>query len=115
MSDWMIAAAQFVGLLLSLATLVTWLTGAQEKHLKTHMDLQFHNVRALLLDVDARSKESDKKIADVEREVLELKAQLPEKYVRREDYIRGQTVLESKLDALALKIENMQLREQNRP
>ena len=31
-------------------------------------------------------------------------------YVRREDYIRGQSVIESKLDGLALKIENVQLR-----
>ena len=29
---------------------------------------------------------------------------------RREDYIRGQSVIESKLDGLALKIENVQLR-----
>lgn len=31
-------------------------------------------------------------------------------YVRREDYIRGQSVVEAKLDGLAVKIENLQLR-----
>ena len=35
---------------------------------------------------------------------------MPLHYVRREDYIRGQSVIESKLDGLALKIENVQLR-----
>jgi len=46
----------------------------------------------------------------VEREMLNLKAELPMHYVRREDYIRGQSVIESKLDGLATKIENAQLR-----
>lgn len=46
----------------------------------------------------------------IERELLSLKADLPVQYVRREDYVRNQTVIEAKLDAVALKIENLQLR-----
>lgn len=46
----------------------------------------------------------------MERELLLLKADLPLHYVRREDYIRGQSVIESKLDALAGKWEISQLR-----
>jgi len=46
----------------------------------------------------------------IEKEFLHFKAELPNQYVRREDYIRSQTVIESKLDALALKIENWQLK-----
>lgn len=46
----------------------------------------------------------------VERELLTLKADLPLHYVRREDYIRGQSILEAKLDGLGMKIENAQLR-----
>ena len=46
----------------------------------------------------------------VERELLHLKAELPIHYVRREDYIRGQSVLEAKLDGLALKLDIAQLR-----
>lgn len=46
----------------------------------------------------------------VERELLTLKADLPLAYVRREDYIRGQSILEAKLDGLGGKIENAQLR-----
>lgn len=46
----------------------------------------------------------------VERELMGLKAELPMSYVRREDYIRGQSVVEAKLDGLATKIENAQLR-----
>lgn len=46
----------------------------------------------------------------VERELLELKANMPMAYVLRDDYIRGQSIIEAKLDGLASKIENAQLR-----
>lgn len=46
----------------------------------------------------------------LERELLNLRADLPLHYVRREDYIRGQSVIEAKLDALSSKLENAQLR-----
>lgn len=42
---------------------------------------------------------------NVERDLLQLKAELPERYVRREDYIRGQTVLEAKLDRVFTELE----------
>ena len=46
----------------------------------------------------------------VERELFELKADLPVRFVMREDYVRGQSVIEDKLDGLAMRIENIQLR-----
>lgn len=46
----------------------------------------------------------------VEREFLKFQADLPMRYVMRDDYIRGQTVVEAKLDALAVKVDNAQLR-----
>lgn len=49
----------------------------------------------------------------VERELLNLKAELPLHYVRREDYIRGQSVIEAKLDGLGSKVENLHLRTVN--
>jgi len=39
-----------------------------------------------------------------------LQVELPQRYVNRDDYIRGQTVIEAKLDALASKLETAQLR-----
>ena len=39
-----------------------------------------------------------------------MKADLPLHYVRREDYIRGQSLIEAKLDALGNKLDVMQLR-----
>lgn len=46
----------------------------------------------------------------VERDLLRFQAELPLHYVRREDYIRGQSVIEAKLDGLADKVDNSRLR-----
>ncbi len=40
------------------------------------------------------------KVEDLERQLHHVNATLPLRYVLREDYIRGQTVLEAKMDAL---------------
>ncbi|MDK9603490.1 hypothetical protein [Lelliottia wanjuensis] len=53
---------------------------------------------------DAR-KDAEFSWTRLEREFLEFRADMPLNYVRREDYIRGQTVIEAKLDALYNKIE----------
>ncbi|MFV0678991.1 hypothetical protein [Ottowia sp.] len=75
-----------------------------------HLDQRFDAQERRLDDLDkARSKEADR-WHQVERELLTLKADLPMQYVRREDYVRGQSVLEAKLDALGSKLETAQLR-----
>lgn len=58
---------------------------------------------------EARQKDSQQ-WRNVERELLELKAELPSAYVRKDDYVRGQVLLETKMDALAVKIENLLLK-----
>ena len=60
--------------------------------------------------MEVAAREESGNWARIERDLLAMKADLPLHYVRREDYIRGQSVIESKLDGLALKIENVQLR-----
>ena len=39
-------------------------------------------------------------LSNLERDFLRFQADLPLQYVRREDYVRGQSVIEAKLDAL---------------
>lgn len=46
----------------------------------------------------------------LERDFLEFKASLPLQYTLREDSVRNQAVIEAKLDGLALRIENVQLK-----
>lgn len=50
-------------------------------------------------------------VQQLERDFLRWQAELPLNYVRREDSIRNQTVVEAKIDALAVRIDNMKLRE----
>ncbi len=49
------------------------------------------------------------RLRQVELGIERLRGEMPLHYVRREDYVRNQTVIEAKLDALALKLENIQL------
>lgn len=57
-----------------------------------------------------QQKEDTAAVRQLERDLMGLRAELPDRYVRREDYIRGQTVIEAKVDAVALRIENFHLK-----
>lgn len=90
--------------------------GEVKRDLQEHFHIQdvasqaHYSQLNLRLDVlDAAAKLDTGQWQRVERELLTLKADLPLNYVRREDYIRGQSVLEAKLDALATKIETATL------
>jgi len=52
-------------------------------------------------------------LRNIEREFLRFQAELPLQYVRREDYVRGQSVIEAKLDALYNKLEVVQMKGTN--
>lgn len=73
--------------------------------------------RLLLSQIDRRLEQrfaavesAANAVQQLERDFLKWQAKLPIDYVRREDYVRGQSILEAKLDGLAVKIENAQLR-----
>jgi len=97
-----------VALLGSCIAAFKWLLGL----FHGHMDKAFGAIDKRLDGIEENSKEEAKQWQRVERELMELKAHLPDHYVRREDYIRGQTVLENKIDKVAMQLENIQLRSQ---
>lgn len=68
-----------------------------------HWDAQFDSLKR-------SAAEENKQWQQVERDLMALKADLPLNYVRRDDFIRNQTVIEGKLDGLALRIENAVLK-----
>lgn len=82
-------------------------------NLDVRMGERFSAQDGRFASLEASAREETGQWARVERELLTLKADLPLHYVRREDYIRGQSVIEAKLDGLALKIENVKLRGAN--
>lgn len=65
--------------------------------------------RVLLSQIQTNLQHDHEAVRKVERDLMTLKAELPEKYVRREDYIRGQTVIEAKLDAISSEVKLVQI------
>src|SRR3990167_4793995 len=59
--------------------------------------------------IERQDKDADA-LQKLDRAFLHFKAELPLEYVRREDWVRGQSVIEAKLDGLALKFENILLK-----
>jgi len=49
-------------------------------------------------------------LSNLERDFLKFQADLPLHYVRREDYVRGQSVIEAKLDALYSELKVVQIK-----
>ncbi len=68
-----------------------------------HWDAKF---KAVLED----QKNGTEAWRSLERDFLKFRGDLPLEYVRREDFIRNQSVIEAKLDALALHLQNLQLK-----
>lgn len=73
--------------------------------IEKNLDTKFEGIAA----AHDEAKKANENTNRLERQFLELKADMPLNYVRREDYIRGQTVIEAKLDALASKLEIVQI------
>ncbi|MDT0496513.1 hypothetical protein RM530_03925 [Algiphilus sp. W345] len=71
---------------------------------------RLHGIEGSLNKLETNARQEAEQWQRVDKEILKLRAELPLQYVRREDYVRGQTVIESKLDALATKLETVQLR-----
>ncbi|MBI2313569.1 MAG: hypothetical protein HYU77_13800 [Betaproteobacteria bacterium] len=56
---------------------------------------------------DSRFRVIEEGQREMERDVSRLREELPVHYVRREDAIRSETVINAKLDALAAKIDRL--------
>lgn len=97
---------QLVGLLLSGLGVLVGVMKFGVSQAQKHQDATHKQVLARL---DVMEK-SAAQWQTIEREMLQMKADMPLQYVRREDYIRGQSVIEAKLDAVASKLEIAQLR-----
>ena len=88
-----------------------------QRHIEERRALQdtareaHHRALAGRLDgMEAVNREEAAQWQRIERDLLRMQAEMPLHYVRREDYIRGQSVIEAKLDALGSKLEAAQLR-----
>jgi len=74
------------------------------------LDERFAKLQEQLDEIQESNREEARQWQRVERELMELKVDLPQRFVMRDDYVRGQSIVEAKLDGLAVRIENWQLR-----
>lgn len=85
-------AASLVSVMLAaIALFGRLLLGVYDKRLKERHD-----------ELTASLSEHIDRVNQMERDWLRWQAELPMHYVRREDYVRGQTIIEAKLDAIAI-------------
>lgn len=70
---------------------------------------QFAALSDRLDRIEASARHEAQQWGRVEREILQLKAELPLNYVRREDYVHAVATIMSKLDAMSLRFENILL------
>jgi len=74
-----------------------------DQKFKAQEELREAGAKLLRQTIDrytAQGEATAGQVKQLERDFFDWKAELPLNYVRREDYIRGQTVLEAKQDAL---------------
>lgn len=86
---------------------------AQEKSRQAELEAQEKSRKDAQAHWDQRFSTLEKAAAEwsrIERDFLTFRAELPMTFVMRDDYVRNQTVIEAKLDGLALRLENAQLK-----
>lgn len=97
--------------------LVKLLLGSFEKRLaerfaaqdKARLEASKHWETSFAKVLERQDKDAEA-LAQLDRAFLRFQAELPVAYVRREDWARGQSVIEAKLDGLALRYENILLK-----
>lgn len=77
-----------------------------EKRLETHFEAQDKRFSG----IENSTEKAGAEWLRLEREFNDFRASLPLTFVMRDDYVRNQTVIEAKLDAVAVRIENLQLK-----
>ena len=83
--------------------------------INSNIQQNFESTNQKIEEVARQAAKGQEEIHTLERQFLEFKADMPFRYIARDDYIRGQTVLESKLDAVAEKLEKVQIKQGVQP
>jgi chromosome segregation ATPase len=75
------------------------------------LDAKFENFDERFVQLERQMTTQSGDSRRIERELLELKAELPREYTRREDFTRVQATIEVKIDNVRLLIERLLTRE----
>lgn len=99
-----------VGLLSIFASIVVGLTKMLLGQFEKRLDNRFQAVTDRVDECMDRIEHNESSLHDMEKSFLRWQAELPMQYVRREDFIRNQTVIEAKLDAMFAKMDLIRMR-----
>ncbi len=88
----------FIGALWALVKIIA---GQQKTNLDTRLQSLTDSMNKVANSVD-RDREATRTL---ERQLMELRVELPRDYVRREDFIRAIATIETKIDNMALRME----------
>ena len=102
---------QWVSLLITVISVVVGAVKILWGRIELNLNTNFKTVQSQLEEVSKQAAKSQHDVQELERKFYQFQIYLPHTYVAREDYIRGQTIIEAKLDSLVSKIENIQIRQ----
>lgn len=88
-------------------TLVAMVMGAFFGMAKMLLAATQRAIDAKFIEIGAHMNKQDESSRRLERDLMELKAELPRDYVRREDYTQAIATILTKMDALGMRVENM--------
>lgn len=83
--------------------IIKWMLDKYLSLYHAHIDQRFESLEGAI-------REKDNKWQHAEREIMELRAELPLEYMRKEDAIRQEIVIHAKLDALASKMDELMVK-----
>ena len=98
------------GLVAAFGTVVWAFGTVLMRQSKVQLDQRFEAIQGDLRERTQQEADLAKQMHQFEKDFLTFQRDMPLLYVRREDYIRGQTTIEAKLDAVYSKLELVLMR-----
>lgn len=87
--------------------------GLSERHMQSEKSRAdgFKRLEDQMQIANTTAQSNRDELQRLERDFLKFQADLPRTYVAREDYIRGQTVIEAKIDAVMATLKNVEVKQ----
>lgn len=102
---------QWISLLIIVISTMVTAVKILWSRIEKSLEQNFSATNKKIEDVAKLAEKGQEEIRELERKVYQIEIDLPRQFVAREDYIRGQSVIEAKLDAVANKLEIVQLKQ----
>jgi hypothetical protein len=96
-----------IGLIMLMGLVLRWFVLREIRAMDTRFETQNRALTRFVAEQGKQREEDLQRWHDADTALLKLRAELPNEYVRREDWIRFSAVLEMKLDAVHKRIDDL--------